>query len=290
MNETSVSDGPNVWLKLAARGVRGEGKLLPRLVFEMETRTPRERMQTHIQHLRARLLIAGEVAGTGSASGIIVGPYGNSASIEIPISPNALDYAEAQLTNDRLYLTLAFSGVLWSKDDNTDRPPYASRPSPGEWTAVPFGGSAVTSLDFEIARSDWYSRIREPLGTLRYLFVELPLPKTGHPLRKAAERLRDAEQALTAGDEPGVFLHCRGAVDALPGSPKNIFDGLSDAREADALDALVMAAGTYLHRGRHVDRSGSQQGDFPVTGRDARFALNLTKVLISHVAGVVAPE
>jgi hypothetical protein len=82
MNETSVSDGPNVWLKLAARGVRAEGKLLPRLVFDVEIRTPRERMETHIQHLRARLLIAGEVAGTGSASGILVGPYGNSASID----------------------------------------------------------------------------------------------------------------------------------------------------------------------------------------------------------------
>lgn len=180
--------------------------------------------------------------------------------------------------------------MLWSKDDNTDGPQFASRPSPGEWTAVPFGSSTVTSLDFEIARSDWYSRIREPLGTLRYLFVEVPLPKAGHPLRKAAERLRDVEQALTAGDEPGVFLHCRGAVDALPGSPKNIFDGLSDAREAVALDALVKSAGAYLHRGRHVGRSGTQQGDFPVTGRDARFALNLTKVLISHVAGVIAPE
>ncbi len=246
-------------------------------------------MQTHIQHLQARLLIAGEVAGTGSASGIFVGPYGNGASIEIPISPNALDFAEAQVTGDRLFLTLGFSGVLWSKDDNTDRPQFASRPTPGEWTAVPFG-STVVSLDFEIARSDWYSRIREPLGTLRYLFVEIPLPTAGHPLRKAGERLRDAEQALTAGDEPGVFMHCRGAVDALPGSPKNIFDALSDPREAAALDELVKAAGAYLHRGRHVDRSGTQQGDFPVTGRDARFALNLTKVLISHVAGVIASD
>jgi hypothetical protein len=289
MNETSVSDGPNTYLRLAARGVRGEGKLLPRLVFDVETRTPRERMQTHIQHLHARLLIAGQVAGTGSASGILVGPYGNSASIEIPISPHALDFAEAQVTGDRLVLALAFSGVLWSKDDNTDRSQFASRPSPGEWTAVAFG-SSVTSLDFEIARSDWYSRIREPLGTLRYLFVEVPLPSARHPLHKAAERLRDAEQALTAGDEPGVFLHCRGAVDALPGSPKNIFDELSDPREAAALDAIVKSAGAYLHRGRHVDRSGTQQGDFPVTGRDARFALNLTKVLISHVSSVITAD
>jgi hypothetical protein len=287
MNEISIANGVNVWLKLTAGTVRGQGTLLPRLVFEIDARPPRQQMQVQIQQLQARLLIAGELAGTGTTAGILAGPYGTMVEVEIPISPNALDFAEAQLTGDRLRVTLEFRGVLWSKDDSTEPRKFASQPAPGEWTAFTFGASAMTALDFEVARSDWFSRIREPLGTLRYLFVEIPLPSSGHPLRKAAEQLKSAERALTAGDEPGVFLYCRGAIDALPGSPQKIFDGLTDAGEAKTLDELVRAAGAYLHRGRHVERSGAQQGDFPVTGRDARFALNLTKVLISHVAGVL---
>jgi hypothetical protein len=288
MTETSIADGANVWLKLAARTVRGQGTLLPRLVFDIEARPPRGQMLIQIQQLQARLVIANEVAGTGAAAGILVGPHGNGLEVEIPISPSALDFAEAQLTDDRLRVTLELRGLLWAKDDSTEPPRYTSQPNPGEWTAFTFGGSSTTTLDFEIARSDWYSRVREPLGTLRYLFVEIPLPSSGDPLRKAAEQLKRAERALTSGDEPGVFLYCRGAIDALPGSPKKIFDGLANDREAKTLDDLVLAAGNYLHRGRHVERSGDQQGDFPVTSRDARFALNLTKVVISHAAQILA--
>jgi hypothetical protein len=285
MLETAISDGPNTCLKVSARGVRGYGRLVPRLIFDLDLRTPRERMEVHVQHMQARLVVAGdEVAGLGSVSGVVVGPSGTSVSVDVPVSAVTIDAAETQLVGDRLSLRMELSGLLLVRDDNTDGPRFASSPTPGEWWSRPFGHGQMTAVDVTIARSDWFARVREPLGTLRYLHLEVPIPAPGHPLGKAAARLRDAEQSLTAGDEPGVFLHCRGAIDALPGMPRDVFADLGDAREAKTLDDLVKAVGAYLHRGRHVEREGDRQGEFPVDSRDARFALNMTKVLVAHVA------
>ncbi|HMJ36661.1 MAG TPA: hypothetical protein VK501_22340 [Baekduia sp.] len=261
---------------------------MPRLVFELDVRTPRERMEVHLQLLEARFVLGSEVAGVGMADGHVVGPHGRRILVEIPVAPVVLDVAQQLMPDDELLLQLRLSGLAFIKDDNSEHPQYMGEPAVGEWSAQSFGTHQHMTLDFRVSRSDWFRRVREPLGLMRYLHVEIGIPRgTGHPLAKVGELLANADRALAQGDEPGVFLHCRGAVDALPGSPKNIFDGLVDEREAKALDDLLRTAGAYLHRGRHVDREGDRQGEFPITGADARFALNLTKVVVSHVADVL---
>lgn len=282
MHEVGISIGNQTWLKLRPQRVTGSGKLMPRLVFDLEATTPRERMEVQIQQLQARLLVSDEVAGYGSFTGAVVGPWGTSVRLEVPISASALDFIDAELVGERIALTLEVSGILYGKNDNDDVPRHASSPKPGEWTSLCFGTSTTVALPFEAARSDWFTNVRGPLGSLRYLFVEIPLPKDSGPLAAAGDRLRDAERALVMGHEAEVFAQCRGAIDALPGAKKNIFDNVTNRDEAAALDALVLHAGNYLHHGRHVGPEGS----FPVTGQDARFALNLTKVIISHVAQI----
>jgi hypothetical protein len=48
-----------------------------------------------------------------------------------------------------------------------------------------------------------------------------------------------------------------------------------------------LAAGNYLHLGRHAADGGPQQGEFPVDHGDAAFALNLAKLLLAHAARVL---
>jgi hypothetical protein len=288
MSDILISNGHLGLLKANAGGVRGEGRLVPHLVFDLDIRTPRENMEAHVQVLEGRLTLGSEIAGTGSTFGTVVGPHGKLVSIEIPVSPAVLDVAQQLMPGDDLQLRLQLRGLVLLKDDNNDGARTMGQPGVGEWGAHSFGAASLVTLDFRVSRSDWFTRVREPLGLLRYVNVEIAIPRgQGHPLQKAGELLVRADRALAEGDEPGVFLYCRGAVDALPGSPKDVFTELEDAREAKTLDALLLAAGNYLHRGRHVDRDGDRQGEFPVTGADARFALNLTKVIVSHTADVL---
>jgi hypothetical protein len=289
MHEITITNGQLPLLRAVAGGVRGEGRLLPRLVFDMDIRTPRENMEAHVQMFEARLKLASEIAGTGSTSGTVVGPHGKVVSVEIPVSAAVLDVAQDLMSGDDRLLQLELRGLVFLRDDNNDGARTMGQPEVGEWGAHSFGATSLVTLDVRVSRSDWFSRVREPLGLLRYINVEIAVPRgQAHPLQKAGELLARADRALTEGDEPGVFLYCRGAVDAIPGMPKDLFTDLPDARESKVLDDLLLAAGNYLHRGRHVDRDGDRQGEFPVTGADARFALNLTKVIVSHAADVLS--
>lgn len=101
-------------------------------------------------------------------------------------------------------------------------------------------------------------------------------------------QIAEAERAYASGNDPAVFLHCRAAIDALPGAKQEVFASLSDKQEADALNNLMLQAGRYFHLGRHVATEGEGQGTFPVDHRDARFALNLVKLLIAHTSQVLS--
>ncbi len=50
------------------------------------------------------------------------------------------------------------------------------------------------------------------------------------------------------------------------------------------IDALLDQTGKYFHAGRHVSKTGPQQGEFPVDHRDAEFALALAKFFLAYIA------
>jgi hypothetical protein len=100
--------------------------------------------------------------------------------------------------------------------------------------------------------------------------------------------LEDAAHALSLGDPPTVFGYCRAAIDALPGNKIQIFDAMPQGKKRDAINDLTKAIGQYLHSGRHVvpNAGGNIAGDLPVDQRDAALALNMTKLLLSQIAGL----
>jgi hypothetical protein len=229
MHEITITNGQLPLLRATAGGVRGEGRLHPRLVFDVDIRTSRESIEAHVQMFEARLKFGSETIGAGFTTGIVVGQHGKLVSVEIPVSAVVLDATQDLMAGDNMLLQLELRGFMFIKDDNNDGARIMGQPGVGEWGAHSFGETSLVTLDFRVSRSDWFTRVREPLGLLRYINVEIVIPRGhGHPLQKAGELLARGDRALTEGDEPGVFLYCRGAVDALPGMPKDVFTGLED--------------------------------------------------------------
>jgi hypothetical protein len=85
-----------------------------------------------------------------------------------------------------------------------------------------------------------------------------------------------------------VFLYCRAAATHYQAPSRKIFTSLTDPDEARLLDDLTRRAGQFLHRVRHVAADDEHGAQFPVDHHDARFALNLTKLLIAHIGRVLA--
>lgn len=84
----------------------------------------------------------------------------------------------------------------------------ASDREPGQWAEVEV---TDTQLSLNIAVSDWYSRVLEPIGTYRYVIYAVALPKMQEagPIANAVKLLAMAEQAYARGDDVSVFTHCR---------------------------------------------------------------------------------
>lgn len=288
MQQVSVGDGTRGWALFDADRVTGQGRVAPRLCFQMRARTPRERMQVEILLMRGELVIDGECLGSGFLTGVILGHGERYITLEVPVSRPSLDHLHHVAPADRVDLKLTLSGWLRTRDDNDDGRRFVGEPQPGERVFQNFGEARTTELPFQVARGDWFTHVLQPIGTMEYISTEITLPAGDSALHKALDHLHQAERAYILSDDAAVFLHCRGAIDALPGAKQRIFDGLSNQDEAKRLDALMLHAGQYLHHGRHVATDGEEQGDFPIDHSDARFALNLTKLLVAHTSHVLA--
>lgn len=238
--------------------------------------------------MQAELRVANELLGTGFLTGVSLVHGDRPIRMEIPVSRSAVSYLEAQSPENRIDLELKLTGWLRAKDDNEDSHRFTSDPLPGEPVFVSFGQANQAHLRFEVARSDWFSDVLEPIGTVEYIAMELVMPRDDTSLKAVTSQIRKAENSYAMHDDPAVFLYCRAAIDALPGAKQEIFTSLSDPDEAQLLDDLTRQAGQFLHRGRHIVASDEQGAQFPVDHHDARFALNLTKLLVAHIGRVIA--
>lgn len=283
----TLGDSTLIWAQLTPETAHGAGRVAPRLSFRMLARTPRERMQVQIHVMHGELFAGHEYLGGGILTGARIYPSDTQLTLSIPIDRMSLEHLDSIATGSRVELTLRLSGWLHCCDENTDRPQVADTPAPGEWTFQEFGRGRQVDLPYQIARSDWFTQVLEPLGTSEYICTEIAIPRGDHALRQSANHLNAAERALREGHDPLVFVRCRAAVEALPNAPKDIYAGLSNERERKALDELLHRASNYFHLGRHAADDGPNQGEIVVDHGDAAFALNLAKLLLAHTARVL---
>jgi hypothetical protein len=272
----------------AVDAVSAMGSLIPRLSIKLKLRTPRERIEAEIHYLRMQVKFANELIGEGSAAGEYVNSIERRLSVEVPITRAALDFVNEQLVGDQVELHLGLQGWMRIRYE-LDQGEQAYAPGPGQWWFTTFGVQSIAELLLQVPRSEWFKRVLEPIGNHEYLLTEIHLLKggIGASLGASYKQLREAERHYASGNDPSVFFYCKGAIEALPGWPSNIFDSVIDRTQAERLSALVKSAKDYFDHGRHIAQEGAWQGDFPVDHREALFALNLSKVLLAQTATVL---
>jgi hypothetical protein len=286
----SLVTGNRMQVNLDLQSVGALGRISPRLLLVFHAETPNERTQVEFHDLRARVTFEDELLGETRVAGDHIRSHGTSVSLDVPTSHRLLGFVTDRLgPNAAVALNVEWDGilkVLWQPNESDMR--FQGEPEPGVWTEIAVDGANHKQY-VAIPRSEWYSRVVAPLGSIDIVFTEIAVPKgpLGDQWKAANALLAKAEQAYATGDDPAVFLHLRGAIDALPGAKKAIFDDLPEPKRS-YVNELAKALGSYLHSGRHVAELAAGEAGFPVDHIDARFAMNLTRVLLSYTSVALA--
>jgi len=279
-----LTSGTKLWANVELQQLTARGRLTPRLGLNFKASTPTERIQTELHHVRVQLHHDNELLGEGLFLGELLSSFGNSVFMEIPISHQILDYVTNQLgpqadVNLKMFCT-GIIRVKWSPSENDPR--VQGDPDPDVWTQMTLSPS---DRPCTIPRSDWYSKVLQPTGQGQYVYQEIAVLITGE-WTQVLSHLTDAEKAYATGDDAGVFAKLRGAVEALPGYPKDIVTSIPEPQRKE-VNALLKAVGDFLHSGRHVSQTGESAGSFPVDRRAAYFALSTMKVMLSYLSQIL---
>jgi hypothetical protein len=266
---------------------------LPQVVVPLEARVMERGIEVEILRLAFDLKIRNTLVGQGE-----IGPYtylrtdANYLPATAACPQPALSYLiNPEPPQGRITLTLLFRGLLRYRHSYQQGDGNAQGlGEPDAWHIESIGDQGLTDLDVQVARSDWYEQVVEKLGMGSYLVTPLYLPYGVASWQATLGHLDEALRALVQGNPPGVFGACRAAIDALPGAKIHIFDAMSEGKKREAISELTKRIGEYIHSGRHVvpNTGGEQTGEFPVDQRDALFVYNMTKLLLSHIYGVVS--
>lgn len=274
--------------------INGMGRLAPRLhvVFQASVQSD---VTVEITDATLRLEHKQEVIGEGRVVSARLSD-GISVTIEVPTTLPLLRHVTASLvptaTMVDLQATLRGFGTYTLRSERSETVVAMRYPPVGQPKVFPLETNSPGLLQVE--RTAWFDRVLKPTHGLDLEYLEVNLPPVESPAadgwRQALVNFHAAERSYATGDDASVFLHLRGAFDALPGAKQHIVDRVSNETKRKALDGLLAKVGAVLHSGRHVDAVGPDVGTFPVDHLDASFALDLMRVTLSHLSRILAAE
>ena len=283
-SSVSLTSGNRIWLNVAYDGIGAEGTLLPCIALRLEFRSTGDGVAIEIHRLACTLWFEQERVSIADVPALRVGASPTMATLTFPVSDRVLSSIADRARGDDLAFRVTFEGLLRGRWDAERTAMIKPEFPDGEWG---FFFPSPARLEFSVPRSEWLSKVLGPLTKTRFVGLEIGLPNVGGTaFAPSMDRLRDAEESYALGNDAGVFAHCRGAIEALPGYPHQIVEAITSKRKRDATNALIKEAGLYLQLGRHVSREGSDTGEFPVDHRDASLALNMTRLVVAHVVGL----
>jgi hypothetical protein len=275
----------NPWAEAEVASFHGQGRVLPRLTVNLKVRKLPVPAQVRLLSLSGHLKLDDELLAVSIPITVQtdLNERGTLIVLQFPVSSEAIAAIQSRGWDSSITLSVELVGLHSIYWDPSAQERFASQLPHGEWTTVQI---QPTIVPLTIPRSDWYSRVLEPIGTYRYTVWAVALPKAQEAggVAEAVQHVADAEKAFATGDDPAVFLHCRGAWDALPGAKVAIFNGVVDIEKRERLNDLGKSFGNFLHAGRHVAADGPHVNDFPVDHRDADFALNMIKLFVGYVS------
>lgn len=289
----SFAFGGRHQITVAYKDIRGEGHIYPRAVVGFEVRVhpygpaiePRD---VEIDRLIADLRCGDDLIGRGEAR-----EYGSTISVnsdgrlevEVPLNPAAMRHVGETVRGARIHLRVIVRIAFRYRIPARFAPTGEQESSAGQWEEMRNVGAPA--LDVEIPRSTWVHDVLEQIGTLNYVWLEMPIPPlpAGGMWQKVQEHLARAEARDHEGADPDVLRCCHDAIAALsPSNPKALVPAMSDPAKREKVDAALLAFRNFLQSGRHPQASGEQAGGYDVDHRDAQFALAMTKVWLTYLA------
>lgn len=290
--EVQEGGGRICWAAIDLQGVWGLGRINPRLRLRFTAR-PVPNSKVVLGDVTLRLEYHQELIGEGRAVNVDLSYDPAQVYFEVVTSQRLLRHVTDGLapTAVEVQLDAQLSGIGRScMSPNAPSPQgqvgMVNDPPPGEWKEFSVSSGRTSSL--LVNRGEWYTQLLAPTRNEQYRYLEVALPRDDKALgvewANAVGHLASAERFYASGDDPAVFEHLRGALDALPGATQQILDDITDQAKRADLDDLLKQAGKFLHNGRHVARDGTGAGTFPVDHLDAAFALDLMRVLLSHLS------
>jgi|GEM_PF-2192531 len=282
---------------LDLKDITGVGRINPRLQLYFEARSE-PYTKVLLEDVTLRLEFGIELIGEGRVTGIEIVPGGCPVTFEIVTSQRLLRHVTDGLPSGgsivELNARLHGRAQAWV-DPNAPDLNRAGRPAgwePGQWWSFNLNAGGISTLQF--ARSDWYQRVLSPTRNERFLYLEVALPQDDSTLGtewvSGIDLLLKAERAYAEGNDSAVFQQLRGVIDSLPGAKKQILADITDDKKRNSLEELLKQAGEFLHNGRHVATDSEQAGTFPVDHLDAAFALDLMRVLLSHLSLMLSAD
>jgi hypothetical protein len=271
-------------LRLSEPRFQGMGKVSPRIAVYSQARTLSPELAVRILNLTAELKLGTEVlAGLEmQRPGALYSSSESSMEFIGPVSRRALNFVNDSARGHVIDFSLTFRGLLLARESTGGQ--FRVLPAhlaPDEWQYIDI---ATNPNSTQLTKSLWLHSVLEPVGYDQFIELEFQVPSGAAGWAKSFALLKSAEEKYVLGDDPGVFLQCRGMVEALEGYPKDILNFLADGLKRTQLDDLFKEAGQFFHAGRHVSQTGPNQGTFDISHADAEFALVLAKTLLAYYA------
>lgn len=263
-------------LKLTFDGIRGEGRVAPRLVLAFACRPTREQIRIDVERLSGEIWLEAEMLGVGTMRDMSLPVFhsGTNVHVSVPIDRAVVAYVDERFRDDTLNLRL----------DLRTRTRWRTEP-PGqgdEW----IDGSGYSQGSIAVSRAEWARNVVAPLGIDDLVVMELWIPPPPERSRwtESLRHIDEAEGLYREGNDAEVLQRCYAAFEALEGAPQDVFAREPDPAKRDRLDAALKSAKMFMHAGRHISTAAGAKGGFAVDHRDAAFALAQAKVWLSYIA------
>jgi hypothetical protein len=224
----------------------GEGRFAPRLVFNFESRAFKPYREAEVLQLRSDVRFGNQLVGTATLREV-VHVYEDSGAqliLDAPISREALAYVDEQARTADVQLELSFRGYARATQSPSGTPADAIA---WEYFDLHSGQGNV-----RMPKSDWITRVLEPLGPPSHVLLDLPLPEPPDRARwqKSLDHIAEADRLFHDGRDAEVLARCHAALEAIEGAPLVIFDGVADPEKRKQLNAALAGFKAFLNSGR----------------------------------------
>jgi len=263
-------------LRVTFERIGGEGRVIPTIVVVAQMGTLVEEVRVIPFHMTAKLQLGNDVLGQGSLRrcGREIDVYPSQVEFELQTTQRAINFINEQFREPYLNFSLIFDSLI----NYTNTKTHQSR----------IVKTADCGLSLRVSKIDWLKQVLEPIKYADFTLIDLPIPEVPNREQwaKALTHIEEAEAQYRTGNDPGVFSRCYAAYEAIKPVEKHL-ESVANEDKRKAINSIFDDMRRFFNKGRHVEKTGADSGEFPVDHRDAEFAIYLIKSSTAYLAKLV---